>query len=98
MRMNLCTEGRDGNALLAPFMRANQAQQLAQRCQVRTIAGAIGFGAGLADIRCAWQGNGMLRGERQQQHAEYAGPLRLRHAKLVKRVRKSHRRFAGGFT
>ena len=78
-------QGGDLHALLAPFMRADHAQQLTQRDHTgRAIGRAPGLGAGLAPVGRAAQGDGVVASYRYQQRAQRARALRLRLAVQVK--------------
>ena len=86
MGMNVrAVERRDRHPFLAPFVRADQSLQFAQRNHGRLTAGlAPGFGTGHADVWRTAQRDAVAAIERDQQQAERACALRLRHAMLVK--------------
>ena len=98
MRMNalghpllIAIQRRNFHTLLAPLMRADDAQQLAQaghgmdfflRCAC--LRRAPSLAASQPHIRRAAQVDPVIRLKRQQHHREHAGALRLRLAMLVK--------------
>src|SRR5258706_2201145 len=75
-------------------MRADQAEQFAQgNHRRRCAARAPGFSARRAQIGGAAQGNAVIRVQRNQQHAESTGALRLRQTVTVEDI--AHFRRAG---
>ena len=95
------TQSRYFHSLFAPFVRADHAQQVAQAGHAGTILRphrAPGFGAGLARIGCAAQGDAVVGVEGQQHHGQHACPLRLRLAVQVKTVGRRHGRLVDGRT
>jgi hypothetical protein len=73
------------HALLAPFMRAHDAQQLTQRHHAgRAIGRAPGLGTGHAPVGRTAQGDAVVPLQRNEQRAQRACALRLRLAVQVK--------------
>ena len=62
--------------LIAPLVRADEAQQLPQRGDRGFFSGAVGFRAGLPDVGRAPQRNAVVRVEPHEQHAQRARALR----------------------
>jgi hypothetical protein len=85
-------ERGDLHAFLAPLVRAHHAREFTQRDRAgRAVAGRPGvgipgFGAGVAEVRRPAQGYGVVGRQRNDQHAQHPGPLRLRLAVQVKRL------------
>src|SRR5215831_1366899 len=82
--MNARAQSRYLYTLLAPLMRTDQAQQLAQRCDTRLTAGAPGFDARQPRVGRAVERNPVIGVERNKQHRERVRALRLRLALAVK--------------
>ena len=78
VRMDAAADRRDLDSLDAPLVRADEAQQLAQRGDRGPFSRAVGFRAGLPDVGRATQRNAVVRVERHQQHAQRARTLRPR--------------------
>lgn len=79
VRMNRrAAERRNRHALLAPFVRADEPEQFAQRHHRRRAARPVRFLARGAHVGRAAQRNRVVAVERDQQHAERACALRLR--------------------
>ncbi|MCY1301610.1 hypothetical protein D9M68_739680 [compost metagenome] len=76
--MDAVFQRRDLHAFPAPFVGADHAQQLAQRRHIGLAGGAVGLFTGFAHIGRAAQRHAVVGLERQQQHAQRAGALRLR--------------------
>ena len=75
-----CTaQGLDFDAFFVPFVRADHAQQFAQRgdCVGLALDRPPGLQAGLTQVRCAAQRNGAVGIQRNQQHRQRACALRL---------------------
>lgn len=79
-------ERRDRHALLAPLVRADEAEQFAQRHDRRHTAGAVRLLAGRPHVGRAAQRDRVIGVQRDQQHAERAGALRLRETMQVERI------------
>ena len=75
--MDAGTEHRNFHPFLAPFMSTDHALQLAQRHHIGVVGRPAGFLAGSAHIGRAAQRQLVAGLERQQQHAQRAGALRL---------------------
>jgi hypothetical protein len=84
VRMDARLQCGNFHALLAPLVRADQAEQFPQRSHIGFVRNAVGFLAGQMHIGSAAQRNTMPRLERQQQHPQRAGALRLCLAMQVK--------------
>lgn len=82
------------DALLAPFVRADQAEQLAQRHDRRRVGRAVRLFARGAHVGGAAQADRVIGFEPDQQHAERAGALRLGLAMQVERVERRRGGFA----
>ncbi len=81
--MDAATDRRDVDALAAPLVGADDAQQLSQRYERRLCSRAVGFRTGLPDIGRTSQGNAVVLVELQEQHAQRARTLRLRLAMQI---------------
>ena len=85
--MNGLAKGRDRDAFPAPFVGANHSQKLAQGSDIGRTDIAVGLPASRLNIRRATQRDAVIGLERQQQHAQRAGALRLRLALQVEGLR-----------
>jgi hypothetical protein len=94
VRMDARAQRRHLDAVPAPFVGADDAQQLAQRTDIRLGRLAMRLRAGFHHIRRAAQRNHMTGFERNEQHAQRAGTLRLRQTVLVEGVAHRRRRLA----
>jgi hypothetical protein len=80
-------ERGDRQPLLAPLVRTDHTEQFAQRSDRRArrdVRRSPRFCAGSSCVRRASQRNAVVRIERQKQGTQYARPLRLGLAILVK--------------
>ena len=78
------TQRRNLNTLFAPFVRANHAEQLAQRHHLHLARGrAPGFGQGFFPVGGAAQFDAVVAFDLNHQRAQRARPLRLRLAVQV---------------
>jgi hypothetical protein len=85
-------ERRNLDTFLAPLVRTHHAREFTQRDRaVRAVpgrpgVGIPGFGAGVPEVRRPAQRHGVVGRQRNDQHAQHPGPLRLRLAVQVKRL------------
>ncbi len=85
-RVDPFAQDRDLDALLAPLVGADQAEQFAHRGHIGRRGRAVDLRAGLSHLGRAAQRHRVAGVERQQQHAQRARALRLRQPVLVERL------------
>ena len=78
VRMDAAAGRGDLDALAPPFVRADEAQQLAQRHDGRFVRGSVGLAARLLQVGRPAQADAVVRIELDEQHAERARALRTR--------------------
>jgi hypothetical protein len=93
--MDAAADGRNLYPLLAPFVRADDTQQLAHRGDIALVCRAVNFHAGLPHVRSPAQRNRVIAFERQQQHSQRARALRLCLAMQMKGFGRRCRRGRG---
>lgn len=83
MRVNASTKRWYLDSILAPLVGPDQAKKFAQRHNIGRVGRAIGFFASLLNVGCAALENMVIFLDRNQQHAQCSGTLRLSHALLM---------------